>query len=233
MFAILFTVCVWHTRQDSYCRRRGAQGLRRFFAPFIVCWLSRVVTVTFQRQRLWRGPVVALAVAFALVAISIYRGHQRKQQSEATEIDNQHWKKATALRAQGKHSEAVSEYEQALSSLAYNSILRQELAYELQVLGRDDEAAAQLREVLSIDRERNGDGIDSEVHIDLGRILEGKAKTRDALKEYCLAADISPDVYFYHVEAQRLSKLLNLSSNECPKHLSREDDDAPFIRDGL
>ena len=213
----------------------GGEGaaLASPFGTFHRLLVLTFATVTFQRKQLRRGLVVALVVAIALVALTIHRGCQRKQQSEATEMHNQHWKKATALRAQGKHSEAISEYEQALLSLSHNSMLRQELAYELQVAGRDDEALAQLREVLNIDSGREGDDFDSEVHIDLGRILESKGQARDALKEYCLAADISPDVYFYHVEVQRLSKLLNLSSNECPKHLSRENDDAPFIRDGL
>ena len=200
-------------------------GLAPLFGTFHRLLVVKVATVTFPRKRLWRGPVVVLAVAFALVAISIYRGHQRKQQSEATEMDNQHWKKATALRAQGKHSEAISEYEQALQKLSHNSDLRHELAYELQLVGEDDEAASQLREIIKIDKDGNGVDVDSEVHVDLGRLLERKGNVREALREYCLAADANADVYFYDTEVERLSKQLDVSSKECRKYVQHNDDE--------
>ena len=204
-------------------------GLAPPFGTFHRLLVVKVATVTLQRKRLWRGPVVVLAVAFAFVAISIYRGHQRKQQSEATEMDNQHWKKATALRAQGKHSEAISEYEQALQKLSHNSDLRHELAYELQLMGEDDEAASQLREIIKIDKDGNGFDDDAEAHLDLGRILERKDNLREALKEYCLAAEAHPDVYFYDSEVHALSKRLNLTTDECRKYLSgdQEENDVP------
>ena len=162
----------------------------------------------------------------------MYQAHRQKQQSNATAQDNQHWKKAGELRARGKHGEAVSEYEQALRTLSYNSMLRQELAYELQVIGNDDEAAAQLREAISIDKGGYGDDFDAEAHVDLGRILERKGNLREALSEYCLAAEAHPDVRFYDTEVQTLSKRLNLTPDECRKYVSRdqtEDDVSPNI----
>ena len=95
-------------------------------------------------------------------------------------------------------------YEQALRTLSYNSMLRQELAYELQVIGNDDEAAVQLRKVISINRGGNGDDFDAEVHIDLARILEKKGDLAGALKDCRLAEEINPDAYFYHTECERL-----------------------------
>lgn len=187
---------------------------------------------------IWRRylskPVVAVVTIIVVsLAFEMYQAHRHKQQSNATAEDNQHWKKADKLRARGKHAEAISECEQALRTLSYNSGLRQELAYELQMVGDDDGAAAQLREVIGIDKAGNaGEDFDAEVHIDLGRILERKGDLREGLKEYCLAADISPDVYFYHTELQRLLKQLNLSPKECGKYLSHEEDNAPPDWDG-
>jgi tetratricopeptide (TPR) repeat protein len=185
-------------------------------------------------RRYFSKPVVAvMAIIVVSFAFEMYQAHRHKQQSNATAGDNQHWKKASKLRAAGKHQEAISEYVQALRTLSHNSMLRQELAYELQLTGNDDEAAVQLRKVISIDRATNENkwDLDSEVHSDLGKILERKGDLREGLKEYCLAADISPDVYFYHTEVQRLSKQLNLSSEECGKYLSHEEDDIPPDRD--
>ncbi len=157
------------------------------------------------RKYLSKPVVAGIAILAVIFAVEMYQAHRQKQQGNATAEDNQHWKKAGALRERGKHGEAISEYLQALRTLSYNSILRQELAYELQVIGNDDDAAVQLHEVISIDKGSNVDDFDAEVHIDLARILEKKGDSTGALKECRLAEEIHPDVYFYHTECERLS----------------------------
>jgi tetratricopeptide (TPR) repeat protein len=160
--------------------------------------------MTFRKY--FSKPVLAvMAIIVAIFAVEMYQAHRQKQQSNATEKDNQHWKEAGALRAHGKHREAISEYLQALRTLSYNSMLRQQLAYELQVIGNDDDAAVQLHKVISIDQQGYGDDFDAEVHIDLARISEKKGDFTEALKECRLAEDINPDVYFYHTECERIS----------------------------
>src|ERR1022692_1997200 len=109
------------------------------------------------RKHLSKPAVAVVAIIVVIFAAKTYQLHRQNQQSNATAEDNQHWKKARALRARGKHTEAISEYEQALRSLSYNSILRQQLAYELQLVGNDDAAVAQLREIIRIDKEGEGD----------------------------------------------------------------------------
>jgi tetratricopeptide (TPR) repeat protein len=186
-----------------------------------------VTSVMQGTNRLRRGLIVAVIAVVAVFAVTTFQAHRRKQQSNATAEDNQHWKKARGLRASGKHTEAISEYEQALRTLSHNSGLRQELAHELQVVGNDHEAAAQLREVINIDKEGYGVDYDAEIHADLGRILERKVELPEALKEYCLAAEAHPDVYFYDAEVERLSKRLNLTPDECRKYVSSEEDEVP------
>ena len=74
-----------------------------------------------------------------------------------------------------------------------------------QITGNDDEAAVQLRKVISINRGENGKDFDAEIHVDLARILEKKGDLTGALKDCRLAEEINPDVYFYHTECGRLS----------------------------
>ena len=82
------------------------------------------------RKHFSKPAVAVVAIIVVIFAAKTYQIHRQNQQSNATAEDNQHWKKASALRARGKHAEAISEYEQALRTLSYNSFLRQELPYE-------------------------------------------------------------------------------------------------------
>jgi tetratricopeptide (TPR) repeat protein len=189
-----------------------------------------LATMTQKRRRLGPGFLV-LVIALLLFMVGMYRGWRSHQEGIATQEKNSHWKAARKLRERGKHDDAIVEYQLALQTLSHNSDLRHELAYEYQVVGNDAGAASQLREIISLDTQPDGDDFDADVHVDLGRILERQGDTRQALKEYCLASEAAPDVYFYYSESNRLLKTLNLSPSYCEKfarNRSADDEASPF-----